>query len=916
MTHPKLFSLKAKLIWDNGSRTPYNHYQLFKKEFTLTQQEFSRLQTSSRAFLNITADAFYMATLNDMVVGHGPAKSAKGRRSVDTLPVIHTLQPGKNILLIRVHSVGRGTCTYELGNAGLIYELDLGKKKIPSDTSTLTTVDKSYSNQTVRRWMLPCIEDVDAQWQPQAWEKSTVVTSSAKLYPRRVALPSYEAILPECQIINEEVTYPTFSLAGKMRPYLATKGQELTHNIFKGPALIVFDIISPVQQKIQFTPAMGADFFNLNGKSCFLAHSWGIDDPKSFQKIHTLKKGSNRGVFQLSRGQIEDFDLCGFTQKPVQFKNPFGSGLYQIIPVDDPELVKPPLGTKVDWNKLSQNLPKMDPSHGRFDVNPHILAHGAKTVQTFPVEPALTPHPAQSLSFNKSHGNLWHRQVVDLGKVVAGHLKFSITGPAGAQVNFSLMEGYDQKRQTLQWPSTCNNSIRYTLKKGFQSFESFFFYGGRYVVIDYHGSAPSTIEGLRLLSANCGTVPKGSFTSSDPLLNEIYDICVQTIISSTDDTFTDCPLFEQVNWNYDNRTAALGDMAACGSDAIIQNSILLCQEDPDRRDLVNSHYPSSVENIIPMWSMHWMMWSHDYYLYSGDLSFIRKTFPQIQRGIEKLLSQQATNGLIATGEQGPQMELWHFLEWGHGRDDNHSINTAEQGGMVGTLTAGIELAKALKKTNLVKRWRRERTALIKTINKHLWDKKKQAFVDSLHEDGNKSEIVSEATNAVILHYRAANSRYRQVVLKKLIKTKSNLLPYASPYGMYYVLETLAAEGEVDLLFKLIKQRWGDMVREGDKTTWETFKEYGGWNDFPARSRCHPFAAYILKYYVEFLFGIKSRKPGMTSLSFNPNPPRGVSQVKGRMPTPHGTVDIVWKKSKKEFLSQLKTPSVVRIIKTH
>ena len=69
----------------------------------------------------------------------------------------------------------------------------------------------------------------------------------------------------------------------------------------------------------------------------------------------------------------------------------------------------------------------------------------------------------------------------------------------------------------------------------------------------------------------------------------------------------------------------------------------------------------------------------------------------------------------------------------------------------------------------------------------------------------------------------------------------------------------------DAIFAQIRQRWGDMVNEGDRTTWEHFKEFGHGN-WPTRSRCHPFSAYILKYYIKYLLGIEINAPGVCSVN--------------------------------------------------
>ncbi len=76
-----------------------------------------------------------------------------------------------------------------------------------------------------------------------------------------------------------------------------------------------------------------------------------------------------------------------------------------------------------------------------------------------------------------------------------------------------------------------------------------------------------------MLTANCGNLPQGSFRSNDVTLNAIYSLCEQTTISATDDTLTDCPTYEAVNWNFDNRLGAMSDLVTCRNIAVLRNSI-------------------------------------------------------------------------------------------------------------------------------------------------------------------------------------------------------------------------------------------------------------------------------------------------------------------------------------------------------
>jgi hypothetical protein len=374
----------------------------------------------------------------------------------------------------------------------------------------------------------------------------------------------------------------------------------------------------------------------------------------------------------------------------------------------------------------------------------------------------------------------------------------------------------------------------------------------------------------------------------DELINSIYRICAQSVISGVDDTFTDCPTWEQVNWNCDNTLAAQADAVTCFNEAVVRNTIELFAEDTRYWGLVRSQYPSAWESQIPLWSFHWLMFCRDYYWHTVDTQFLQRIMPRVTAGIEEGLSKIGSRGLL----EWP--DVWHFIEWSNGRDDKHATMTAEQAGFAGALAAASELAEQAGKTfsQQAVRWRSARESLIRAINAILWDPGRQAYADSLHEDGLLSPVSSQATNAALIVYGAVPEERGRILAQRILAKDKQLLHYGSPYGLYYILEMLDRFGDVENIFRLVRERWGAMVLAGDTCTWETFAEFG-YDDWPTRSRCHPFAAYVAKYMTKYMLGIKMLEPGYQRFRVDPKPPNGITFCHGAVPTAKGLIRVGW-----------------------
>jgi hypothetical protein len=902
-----LFSPDAKWIWDGTDRGAYHYYLQARRRFSLSREEKGRIAGGAGGTLIVTADAYYQAWLNGRAIGEGPAKSAEGRRSVDTWDVASLIVSGENELLIVALSVGVGTMAYCLGETGLIFELNLAGRKIVSDAQCEVRPDPARQRRTARRWVLPCLEDIDGAGPELPWEAATVVSQSIELYPRRVPLPTRQALSPRQMIAAEFVRVPNVAITLRLRPYLNDGEEKLRHNPFSTPAYLVTDIVSPIDQCLTFTPTLGNVTWYFNGRKLFEGSGWERRLERLPPATIELRNGANRLVGVHNRqNHFEDVSLAGFASAPVEFRNPFGQGAFQIVRLKRPEdVVEGPALHSLDWRALRPLMPEMDPVHSLPFGNGYDLFYGSQRVERD--EPALTAtlsSPAsQPITIPVAPPGLATRVVVDLGVLQNGWLAFDVEGRRGSTLTLAMAEGLKAGPPlVIQWPEHCNSSLTYRLRDGRQSVESFFAYGVRYIAIQHQGDSPMHVSNLRVLTANCGSAQRGALQTDDELLNAIYRICAQSVVSGVDDTFTDCPTYEQVNWNFDNRTASIGDALTCANFAVMRNSIELFAEDRRYPGLVRSQYPSAWESQIPLWSFHWIMWCRDYYGYTADLGFVHRVLPRVTAGIEECLGKIGSRGLI----EWPG--AWHFVEWGPGRDDDHDIMSAEQAGFVGTLDAAMELAQVAGEgyTSRAESWRRAREQLILAINTHLWDAKREAYFDSLHRDGSPSAVTSQTTNAAMAAYGIASHERARQLARRILAKDPQLLPYGSPYGLFYVLEMLDRLGESEAILNLIRHRWGAMVLAGDTTTWETFAEWGG-GIWPTRSRCHPFAAYVVKYMIRYLLGVAMLTPGYAKFHVEPKPPEGINSCHGGVPTPQGLIRVGWERRDEKIMLSVECP---------
>ncbi len=924
---PKLFSPHARWIWGTDNALEYNVYLRAHRSFRISASAQQEIQRTDSARLRITADFAYQAWINGFPVGHGPAKSPEGERHVDDLPISHLLRAGRNTLELLVLGVGTGTMTYALGEAGVIFEITAPGLRVSSDEKTSVRRDPQRRHMTTRRWVLPCVEDVDARANRARWKPATIIVRSCRLTPRPVELPSRRPASVQRVLTADYVRMPNFQIGFRIKPYLAAPEDQSVTTVFERDAFIVTDIHSAKRQTITFTPAPGQITWYFEGRKIIEGSGWGLWRADEQKPVITLRKGTNRLIGIHHHNFFDDIHLAGFAESPIRFCNPYGRGGFQVVlphPNEEssreggvatsalegvgasgPDKLPPDMEIRLD----EYAHPPMHQRDTLPDANCQSLAVGAVVQRDFPLDKSSL-YSGGRIQLPASRANLAPRAIVDLGAIENGWLRFRVHGKAGSRLLFSFFEGINSI-QPFQphWPEACNNIVSYRLRDGWQEFESFLPYGVRYIAIHHEGAAPINIANLAVLSASCARPSQCVFLSDDLALNALHAMCERTVFAATDDTMTDCPTYEAVNWNFDNRLGAMGDLLMGRNTAIIRNTLAQYSRDPLYPGLVRSHYPSSWDVRIPVFSFHWIIACGEYFRHTNDRHFLKEMAPTIARGFAEAESYLNSDGLL---EWPGGKNVWHIVDWQKQRDDTHAIVSAEQALFLGALDAALELGKLVGTATQLARWSATRERLRAAIQRSLWVPKRDAFADSIHSDGTLSAISSEPSNAALALHGAGSTTWRKRLAARLASRQSGLLPFGSPMGLFYILELLDQHGEQDALFRIIREKWVPMLQAGDGTAWEHFPEYG-FPGAPTRSRCHPFAAYIIKYFTKYALGVVPVDTVAGCYRFQPRPPFGMEKCAGILPTAFGDIRASWFRESGSFHTSIETPKGITIL---
>jgi hypothetical protein len=297
-----------------------------------------------------------------------------------------------------------------------------------------------------------------------------------------------------------------------------------------------------------------------------------------------------------------------------------------------------------------------------------------------------------------------------------------------------------------------------------------------------------------------------------------------------EDTFTDCPLYEQTHWVGDARNEALIAYSVFGVTDLPRRCINVTAQSLARYPFAGCQTPSSWDCLLPAWSFLWGISTWDYYWFTGDREYLRGLYPDVIRNLKGAETFVSERDLFT----GP---LWNFFDWVN-LDQGPKAVVHNSMFMIGAIDAALKEAAVLGDTAPVPWLHQLRARLVRGVNR-LWDADRKAYPDSLHDDGAVSPSSSQHTSFRSLLYDIVEPANRAAVEGYLRDPPASLVKIGSPFAMLHLYETYEKLGREDEIVKSIYQNYLPMIEAGATTVWESFPTgTTGSGGFPTRSHCH------------------------------------------------------------------------------
>lgn len=359
-----------------------------------------------------------------------------------------------------------------------------------------------------------------------------------------------------------------------------------------------------------------------------------------------------------------------------------------------------------------------------------------------------------------------------------------------------------------------------------------------------------------------------SFTSSDDILNQVWDLCKYSIKATTFNGLYVDGDRERIPYEADAYLNQLSHYTTDREYAIARQTIEYFMEHPT--------WPTE-------WQQHVALMFYADYMYTGNTELIEKYYDQLKyKTLYELVNE---DGLITSTKMTPELMAnlgfpktmketfrdivdWPSAGWGgdpanKGERDGYvfkDYNTVVNAFYYENMRIMAEFAEVLGKTQEALDFKIRALKAKKAVNEQLFDKERGIYIDGI------------GTDHAALHANMLPLAFNMVPpenIESVVKHVKSRGMACSVYGSQYLMDGLynagAADYALDLLTDTSDRSWYNMIRIGSTITLEAwdlkYKNNLDWN--------HAWGAVPANAIPRGLWGIRPKTPGFGVASVKP-----------------------------------------------
>ncbi len=483
-----------------------------------------------------------------------------------------------------------------------------------------------------------------------------------------------------------------------------------------------------------------------------------------------------------------------------------------------------------------------------------------------------------------------------------------IDGAPGSQVKLLYAEGYGQIREDGSFRKGVRDQEEgqvldgeqdvYETGDGPQTYMPFYYRTFWFIKLEITtGSRPLILRDFYYIQTDYPIQVSGSFYTEDPSYAKLWDMSLRTLRCCMHDTYMDCPYYERVQYVLDSYLEMLYTFSVSTERALPRKMIEDFAAAQLPCGLIPASVPSKMLQVIPVFSLYWIFALERYFQYTGDLPFVRKHLPQVEKMLIYFFDHlRQEDGLLEnTGD-------WQFFDWVDGYQTGVPVSGPEELNLLYNMVLVMALRRAASLETVcghpgyAEEYGIAAGRLAKSIRLAGYDPEEGLFSDT----PGKKPFSRHAQIFAVLAGVVSGDEARQ-----LLRTMSARTDLAIPSFC---------------MSHFVCRAW-EMVGEYEKTqeVWQLFRTLLPMKlttcaeDFVyGRSDCHAWSAVALYECAACMLGVRPAEPGFRITGIFPQL-CGLDHYGGTVPTPMGTVKVEVEDDGNTFSVRIDAPKQTELL---
>jgi hypothetical protein len=496
---------------------------------------------------------------------------------------------------------------------------------------------------------------------------------------------------------------------------------------------------------------------------------------------------------------------------------------------------------------------------------------------------------------------------INAGEEMTGYLRLVMHGGKNSQISILQSEGYVQdgwhgelplkKKRTDYVNGHLQGYTDYYQVSGFgtpgeeEVYEPFWFRTFRFIRLEIRTEdEPLELVQFDYQETGYPLEVKTWANTSDKSLEKIWEISERSLRRCMHETYEDCPFYEQLQYAQDARLQILYTYSVAADDRLARK----CMDDFKRAQrydgLLNCSYPCYEPNVIPGFSIYYIMMLYDHMMYFGDDELLEDHMPTVESILNYFHRNLDEKGYVKKiGGLNVKARFWSFIDWTPEWDATTGVPSATLKGAITMesllyilgLQYASKLSEYLQRKEQADTYRMRAEKVQAALLQHCMGKK------GMLTDGPGVEEYSQHVQVFAVLTGTVNTETGRKNLTETILHKEQY-PQCSVAMAFYLFRALQETG----LYTYTNEYWDIWRRMIEKDATTCIEDEVG-----ERSDCHAWGALILYELPSIILGVRPAKPGYEAVIIRPEPGY-LTEARGSVITPKGEISVSWSKEDK------------------